>query len=253
MNESELFNTLVTSWFVLAAVVCLMLFFFAAPYGRHIRKGWGPTVENRLGWVVMEAPAALVFALCFLLGEETGTVTALILFGLWEVHYVHRAFIYPLGLRGMDKRMPVAVAGMAFLFNTVNGYLNGRYIFALSGGYPAGWLGDLRFVAGLGLFLVGFVINHQADSTLRTLRRDGESGYEVPHGGLYRWISCPNYFGEIVEWVGWAVATWALPCLAFAVWTAANLVPRAWANHRWYREHFPDYPAERKALLPGLW
>ena len=40
--------------------------------------------------------------------------------------------------------------------------------------------------------------------------------------------------------------------LAFAAWTMANLVPRARAHHRWYRERFPDYPARRKALVPGL-
>ena len=75
----------------------------------------------------------------------------------------------------------------------------------------------------------------------------------MPHGELYRWISCPNYLGELIEWAGWAVATWSLPGLGFAVWTAANLVPRARANHRWYRSHFADYPNERKALIPGVW
>ena len=70
---------------------------------------------------------------------------------------------------------------------------------------------------------------------------------------MYRWISCPNYFGEIIEWIGWAIATWSLAGLAFALWTAANLVPRAYSHHQWYRESFTDYPPERKALVPRLW
>jgi protein-S-isoprenylcysteine O-methyltransferase Ste14 len=70
---------------------------------------------------------------------------------------------------------------------------------------------------------------------------------------MYRWISCPNYFGEIVEWIGWAIATWSLAGLAFALWTAANLAPRAHSHHQWYRESFADYPQERKALVPRLW
>ena len=57
---------------------------------------------------------------------------------------------------------------------------------------------------------------------------------------------------EIVEWLGWALLTWSPAGLAFAAWTMANLVPRARAHHRWYRERFPDYPARRKALVPGL-
>lgn len=100
---------------------------------------------------------------------------------------------------------------------------------------------------------MGFVINRAADRTLRSLRGPGETGYKIPQGGLYRWISCPNYLGEIVEWVGWAIATWSLPGLLFAVWTAANLIPRARAHHIWYHEQFNNYPVERRALIPGLW
>ena len=40
--------------------------------------------------------------------------------------------------------------------------------------------------------------------------------------------------------------------LAFAVFTAANLGPRARSNHSWYQENFPDYPEGRRALIPGV-
>ena len=69
---------------------------------------------------------------------------------------------------------------------------------------------------------------------------------------MYRHVSCPNYLGEMLEWTGWAVLTWSLAGTAFAVFTAANLVPRAMAIHRWYRDKFPDYPVERKAVIPFL-
>jgi 3-oxo-5-alpha-steroid 4-dehydrogenase 1 len=253
MSEIALFNNLVAGWLVLAAITVFFLFSVTAPYGRHARGGWGPTVDHRLGWIIMEAPAALVFAALFVLGETAHTPVSLVFLGMWEAHYVHRAFIYPLGLRAQGKRMPVAIAATALVFNTANGYLNGRYLFSLSDGYEAEWLGDLRFLAGLALFIVGYTINRQADHTLRNLRQPGERGYKIPHSGLYRWISCPNYLGEIATWIGWAIATWSPPGAAFALWTAANLVPRARAHHRWYREHFPDYPPERKALVPGLW
>jgi len=253
LKERAFFDSLVVGWFILAAVVFIALFYFVAPYGRHIRSGWGATINNRLGWVIMEAAAPLVFAACFMLGDNRKVATVLVFFGLWEVHYLHRAFIYPFGLQGEGKRMPILVMSSGFLFNAVNGYLNGRYLFTFSAGYTNEWLGDPRFVAGVGLFLAGFIINRRADSTLRNLRKPGESDYRVACGGLYRWISCPNYFGEIIMWAGWAVATWSLPGLAFAVWTAANLVPRARAHHAWYHEHFPDYPPERRALVPGLW
>ena len=253
MSARFLFDLLLLSSLTAAAVTALFLLFVSAPYGRHVRKGWGATIDNRLGWIVVEAPAPLVFALYFMIGEHRSTLTALVFLIMWEAHYIHRSFIYPFGLRSEGKRMPVVIAGMGFLFNALNGYLNGRWLFTFSGGYANDWLLEPRFVIGLLLFVAGFVINRSADRTLRHLRDNEESGYAVPRGGMYRWISCPNYFGEIVEWIGWAIATWSLAGLAFAVWTAANLAPRARSHHRWYQESFADYPPERKALVPRLW
>ena len=253
MNEEQLFDLLLLGSLAVAALTAIILVFVAAPYGRHQRKGWGPTMDDRLGWIVMEAPAPMVFAVCFIVGEHRNTLTALTFLLMWEVHYIHRSFIYPFGLRGDGRRMPIVIAGMGFAFNALNSYLNGRWLFAFSDGYANSWLLDVRFVAGLLIFVAGFIINRQADRTLRDIREYGRARYAVPRGGMYRWISCPNYFGEIVEWIGWAIATWSLAGLAFALWTAANLAPRARSHHQWYRESFADYPQERKALVPRLW
>jgi protein-S-isoprenylcysteine O-methyltransferase Ste14 len=139
------------------------------------------------------------------------------------------------------------------VFNGVNAYLNGRYVYNFSRGYPDDWIKDPRFILGVLLFIVGFVINRHSDNILLKLRQPGESGYKIPYGGFYRWISCPNYFGEIVIWIGWALMTWSLAGIAFATWTAANLIPRARSHQKWYTQHFADYPTERKTLLPGIW
>jgi 3-oxo-5-alpha-steroid 4-dehydrogenase 1 len=253
LSELSLFNVLIAGWFALAAVVFLALLFFVAPYGRHVRRGWGLAINNRTGWVIMEVAALVAFAVCFVIGGNPNTVTTLVFLVLWEAHYLHRAFIYPFSLRSRSRGMPIIIVGFGLLFNTVNGYLNGRYIFSFSGGYGNDWLADPRFIAGVALFITGFIINRQADRILGDLSKSADSGYKIPYGGLYRWISCPNYLGEIIIWLGWAVATWSLPGLAFAVWTMANLVPRARSHHAWYRQKFPDYPPRRRALLPGIW
>lgn len=251
MNAQIFYNDLLIASFIMAVMVFVGLFFIAAPYGRHVRKGWGPVIGNKVAWVLMEAPSPLIFAACFLVGSNK-TIVTLVFLGLWEAHYIHRAFIYPFSLRG-KKRMPFLVIGFGLLFNLMNAYLNGRYIFTLSTDYTNRWLIDPRFIVGLTLFVTGFLINRSADQTLRNLRKPGEDVYKIPQTGLYRWISCPNYFGEIVIWTGWAVATWSLPGLAFAVWTVANLAPRARSHHAWYQGYFPDYPPQRKALVPRVW
>ena len=61
-----------------------------------------------------------------------------------------------------------------------------------------------------------------------------------------------HYLGELLEWAGWALATWSLGGLAFFVYTVANLVPRARSNHGWYRGRFENYPAGRRAVIPGV-
>jgi 3-oxo-5-alpha-steroid 4-dehydrogenase 1 len=253
VSELTIYNGLLIAWFAIAVVVFIMLFFVVAPYGRHTRKGWGYAVGNKLGWVLMEAASPIVFAVTFLLGENKTNPAALVFLVLWEMHYIHRAFIYPFSLRDTSNRMPLSIISFGFLFNLMNGYLNGRYITHFSGGYPNTWLTDPRFIVGVVLFIAGYVINRQADLALRDLRKPGESGYKISNHRLYRWVSCPNYLGEITIWVGWAIATWSVAGLAFAFWTVANLLPRAKANHAWYRRTFTDYPPERKALIPKVW
>ena len=239
---------------IVAVIVFPVLFFIAAPYGRYARRGWGPQIPNWLSWLLMESVSAIVMLVMFIVDGAPRTITLVIFLLMWEAHYIHRAFIYPFSLRDKWKRMPAVVVLMGATFNLGNAYLNGRYLFYISGSrYPIDWLLTPQFVLGSLLFLTGFVINRYADNTLRGLRKEGELGYKIPYGGLYEYISCPNYFGEIVEWFGWAIATWSWAGLAFAIWTFANLAPRARAHHKWYHRNFKEYPVERKALLPGLW
>lgn len=253
MSVAQLFRIAVIVWITLATPAFLALLFVSAPYGRHLRQGWGPRLSARWGWVWMETPAVLVFLGCYCYGDASWQGPGLAFLLLWQAHYVHRAWIYPGSLRVSGKQMPLLIVGLGMLFGIVNALINGIYLFVLPPGKPQTWLSSPAFIVGALLFGAGFVINRQADAVLHRLRKPGETGYRIPYGGLYRWISCPNYFGEILQWSGWAIATWSLPGLAFAIWSAANLAPRARAHHSWYQQTFPDYPAERRALLPGFW
>lgn len=253
MIEQKLINVILAITFPLAVVTFVILFYINAPYGRHQRQGWGPALSTRLGWLLMESPSVLVFVILFIIGEAPKTMPILVFFFLWQAHYIHRAFIYPFMISNGRKLMPLTIALMAFVFNTGNAYINGRHLFSLSEGYPERWISSPQMIVGMFLFISGFTINRWADRILQKLRKPGETGYKIPYGGLYRWISCPNYFGEIIEWAGWAIATWSLPGLAIAIWTFANLAPRARANHNWYHDYFQDYPSERKSLIPMFW
>lgn len=240
---------------VVALGTFVTLFRVSAPYGRHTRAGWGPTISATLGWVLMEAPSAVVFAAWWWAAspERRFSAPGLVFLLLWELHYVHRAFVFPFRRRGGQACMPWSILSMGALFNVVNATLNARWLYALGPARDVGWFGDPRFWIGLLLFGVGYFINQQSDQILFNLRKPGETGYKIPHGGLYGLISCPNYFGELVAWLGFALLTWSPAAAVFVIWTAANLIPRAATHHRWYRARFPDYPATRRAILPWLY
>jgi len=250
MKESVFYN-LVYYWIAFGLIVFPFVLRIIAPYGRHTNRSWGPLISNRLGWIIMESPALLVFSGFFLFGTAHHNVVTWIFFGLYAFHYVNRTFIFPLRLRTKGKQMPLSIVIMALGFNFVNGSINGYYLGWLAD-YPISWLSDPRFIGGIILFISGMTINWQADNTLIHLRKPGETGYVIPRGGLFNYISCPNHFGEIIEWSGFALMTWSSPALAFAVWTLVNLMPRALQHHKWYRDHFADYPAKRKAVFPFI-
>ncbi len=253
MKEST-FYLIVYAWIAVAIFIFPVIIRIAAPYGRHTTQKWGKMIDNRVGWILMELPALLVFSIFFLCGTGDRPAITWIFFTLWVFHYVNRTLIFPLRLRTSGKKMPIAIVFMAIGFNFVNGFINGYYLgsIATAAQYPLSYLSDPRFIIGILLFAGGMFINWHADDILIHLRKPGETGYIIPIKGLFRYISCPNHFGEIIEWSGFAMMTWSSPGLAFLVWTFVNLLPRALHHHKWYKDIFPDYPKSRKAIIPFI-
>ena len=229
---------------LLAIVVYIALFHFKAGYGYLSSSNWGPKINNRLAWVLMEAPA-----FCFLLFYA-------IRFGLFLIHYFQRAFIFPLLMRGKGT-MPVAIMAMGMVFNTLNSYFIGAWLyrFAPAGMYTSDWFTSIQFIVGTLIFLTGMLINMDSDSVIRHLRKPGDTRHYIPKKHLYKYVTSANYFGEVTEWVGYAILTWSPAGLLFAIWTFANLAPRAKALTEKYEEEFGDEYKElhKKHLIPFIW
>jgi hypothetical protein len=249
MPELDLYHWLLIGEFAAAVATLISTLLVTAPYGRHRRSGFGPTVPARLGWLVMESPPVFFFAWVYLQGAHRAEAAPLALLALWQTHYVYRDLIFPWLAPKVGQRMPALVVALAVLFNLLNGYLNARWISEL-GSYGPDYLLGPKFLVGTVCFAFGFIVNLVSDRILLRLRAAGRGAYGVPRGGLFRWISCPNYLGEMIEWFGFALAAWSPAGLAFALYTFANLAPRALSHHAWYRERFPDYPPERRAFIP---
>jgi len=238
-------------WIAVALLTFFSLLFFniKAPYGRHSNDSWGRMISNKWGWFFMELPALMVMPIIAIIGPSEKNETSYVLISLWVIHYVYRTLIFPFKLNTKNKKMPLIIVFSAIGFNAMNGFLNG---YAL--GFMDLYLIDVtsyHVIIGSLVFISGMVINRWADNSLIRLR-ESKQGYQIPRGGLFEYISCPNHFGEIVEWMGFAIIAWNLPALTFAIWTFCNLSPRSRNHHDWYKQYFSDYPKNRRAVLPYI-
>lgn len=254
---SPVFFDIVTgSMAALAVVVFICLQRIDAGYGMMYTKKWGPTVGNRLGWFIMEFPALACMAVIWSLGPQRGSAAPCVMGALFCIHYIQRTFIFPFLIRGKG-RMPWAIIFMGMTFNVINAYMIGGWLFwvASPDRYPANWLLSPLFFLGTAIFLIGMGINLHSDHVIRTLRSPGDTAHYIPRKGFYRFVTGANYFGEFTEWVGFAILTWSVPGLVFAMWTFANLAPRARTLHKRYCEEFgEDYQSlGRKFIIPFVY
>ncbi|GFO37126.1 3-oxo-5-alpha-steroid 4-dehydrogenase [Plakobranchus ocellatus] len=252
---------LVIVGFVLAIITFLSQRLHPAPYGKHDSPDakWGPLVPQRLAHVMSDAvPGVLWFVLIFFLYSKEHSdkeVINYIFFGLFLVHTVHRGIIHPLLMRYKSSKVAIGICLGALIPNFLYHFLNANHISVAR--YHDNYYYDPRFILGVLLYVIGFVINRWADWKLRSLRNTkGETscvGYYIPYGGLYELVSCPNYFGETIQWIGWTLATWSLSGLVWTCFSAATFFARAYHNHMWYKENFENYPPNRRAIVPFIY
>ena len=238
----EQFDYILLTMTLLGAVVFVALYFIDAGYGKMISPKWGPTLPNRIGWMLMEMPVLAIVLYFWLTSEVLFSIPYLVFFLLFALHYVHRTFVFPFRMNGRS-RMPLSIVLMSVSFNLINGYIQGYWLFRLAperAFYDSSWLASPAFIAGVVVFFVGMYINRSSDEIIRGLRKPGDTRHYLPKGGMYKYVTSTNYFGEIVEWLGWAILTWSLAGVVFFWFTCANLVPRSNSIYRKYREEFPD-------------
>ncbi|XP_008314564.1 3-oxo-5-alpha-steroid 4-dehydrogenase 2a [Cynoglossus semilaevis] len=223
-------------------------------YGRYITTGVR-SCSARVGWFLQEVPSFLLPLLMILLLPPKEALEPRIISGrtlllsTFMLHYFQRSFIYAFRTRG--RPVPFYIIAQAFVFCSVNGALQGHallHCFHIQNT----WLSNVRLAAGYFLFFVGMGINIYHDNILRNLRKPNEIVYKIPWGGLFEYVSGANFFGEIVEWCGYAIAVWNFPGFAFTFFTLCSIGPRAYHHHRDYLRRFDDYPRSRKALIPFI-
>ena len=240
---------------VIAVFVFIALYFVKAGYGIFRTKQWGLSINNKVAWVMMEAP---VFIVMLYMWASNGASTALpsfLAFLLFQLHYFQRSFVFPLMMKG-KSRMPIAIMLMGITFNVINGLLIGTSLFVFPPSLfneGIAYLAHPTAILGIAIFFVGMAINLHSDHVIRHLRQPGDTRHYLPQKGFYRYVTSANYLGELVEWSGFALLCSTPAAWLFVLWTAANLVPRAAAIHRHYREEFGEAVGTRKRVIPFVY
>ena len=236
---------------LLAVGVFVALHFFEAGYGYLFNPRYGPPVPNKIGWMLMESPVFILMCVLWALSDRTWEAGPLALFLLFQAHYFQRSFIFPLLMRGHSK-MPLGIVVLGMAFNTLNALMQGGWIFYVSpAGYYADWFAKPYIWTGGALFIAGMAVNLHSDRIIRRLRRPGDTRHYIPRGGMFRYVSSANYFGELTEWTGFAILTWSWAGAVFALWTFANLAPRALKIRRRYIAEFG--PLKQKSIIPFIY
>lgn len=253
----EVFDTVLSVMALSAVVVFLCLLKVEAGYGVAYTKKWGPAVNNKLGWVLMEAPVFFAMLWLWLSSDRRGDTVLVVMALLFLFHYFQRSFVFPFLIKGKSV-MPLSVILMGVTFNTLNAYMIGGWLFYVSpvdyyGGVS--WLMSPMFIVGCVIFFVGMAINWHSDYIIRHLRKPGDTGHYIPRGGMFRYVTSANYFGEFLEWCGFALLTFSAAGAVFALWTFANLAPRARKLHQRYEREFGDEykKLNRKYILPYIY
>lgn len=252
---TQTFDLFLIAMASLAVVVFVALHFFEAGYGYLFDARYGRPIPNRIGWMVMEAPVFIIMTGLWIVSERTWQAGPLALFILFQCHYLQRAFIFPLLLRGNSK-MPLGIVLMGATFNLLNALMQGGWIFYIApADYYADWFAQPYIYIGGALFAAGMASNIHADHIIRHLRRPGDTRHYIPHGGMFRYVSSANYFGELLEWMGFAIASWSWAGAVFALWTFANLAPRAASLYKRYTAEFGDEftALKRKRIIPFIY
>jgi len=243
---------------VVAVATFITLFFVEAGYGILRTDKWGKTINNKWAWFFMELPIFAAMLILWLCSPHRWNIVPLVFLIIFQSHYIHRTLIFPFLLKG-KSRMPIGIMCLGISFNILNAMMQGYWIFYVAhiqgsealfvrviheGG---SWFSSWQFILGTCLFISGYIINLRSDYIIRHLRKDpNDTKHYFPKGFMFNYVTSANYFGELVEWLGFAILTWSVSGLVFFIWTFANLVPRAHAIYKRYQKEFPEEMKSRK-------
>eukprot|EP00924_Labyrinthula_sp_SR-Ha-C_P005834 snap_masked-scaffold_14-processed-gene-6.42-mRNA-1 protein AED:0.36 eAED:0.36 QI:0/-1/0/1/-1/1/1/0/267 len=258
-TEDETFSIALDVAAVYTFVTLIGCTFFYASYGKLSDEKISKldiSVDPRLGWFLMELPATVSFLITLYMNSNSEKLQfhQKFLCFMFLKHYLNRGFYFPLTLRVQQNKkatfsLSVILAGV--IFTSLHGYLNATY-FTKIFPFNANFFYTPTFLVGYFLYEASFWGTIYHEDIIKKLRKNSFSGYKIPFGGLFNYITNATYFCELLGWFSWTLMTWNPAGLFVFCVSCINLIPRAFKQHEWYKQKFPKYPRKRKILIPFI-
>lgn len=218
-------------------------------YSKFARPDARKSVPSRVGMFIVYFPAALAPAAALAFSGVTATGWHWLAMGLVTAHFAKRCaevlFLHRYsGRMDLDAVVPiclqytlqsVTLAWIACVENPLG---------------PPGETFPVALRVGMVLWGLGTSLNLYHHWLLSRLRKDGAGGYHLPRGGLFGWVACPHYFGELVAWFGFALVFHHITALVFFSTMLLYLMGRSSATLSWYREKLTTTPEGWRRLIP---
>ena len=102
--EQGTFQLFLGAMSIIALFVFIALYFVKAGYGMFRTASWGISINNKLAWMLMEAPVFIVMLLLWWNSARYNSIVPLIFFLLFQLHYFQRAFVFPFLLKANAQR-----------------------------------------------------------------------------------------------------------------------------------------------------
>ena len=168
------------------------------------------------------------------------------------LHYFKRELETAFVHRFSSETMPLSnIFKNSFHYFILFGF--GTMFFYLAPWYkPPSWATDEIFYAATGLFCLFEFLNLMTHITLRNLRSPGSIERKIPYGWGFGMVSSANYLWETCAWLVFCVQAQLIGGYIFLVASIYQMTVWALKKHKRYRQEFPDYPRNRKAIFPCI-
>ncbi|TFK34315.1 hypothetical protein BDQ12DRAFT_689844 [Crucibulum laeve] len=302
-SGSWIFND-IRKWFTLSLIFPPLLLLLDIPPNAFLPAFIPARIDHIKSVFAIELIASVGFLFGFLGSplsyhspdRDTVTISQHLLIIMYLAPRFNHAVIGPLRARQLSPKSETISVIYNSFYNIVLGFLIGAFLASPLVKATLSGL-SLRFLFGFAIWALGFKGKLMHDEILLNIERraisrakDGEEGSEVkelhatiPQGVMFQYVSFPNLFCELVQWLGFAIVSSPFPFDLSSILSLINLanivsviqkpsymfaphlspsyvlfmaeaamkIPRALNGHKRYRERFgPSYPTERKAIIP---